>query len=150
MNLSLHNLKPAAGSNKSKKRVGRGNASGKGTYSSRGMKGQRSRAGGKTGLKRLGFKPNLQNVKKMRGFNSIRIAQTEIKASDLETHYTNGDTVNPTTLQEKGLIKSVKESVKILSNGKLTKKLNISGCSVSAPAQKKIEEAGGTVEGPKS
>ena len=144
MKLALHSLKPATGSKKRKKRVGRGNASGHGTYSTRGMKGQRSRSGGKGGLKRLGFKANLRNIKKSRGFNSIRTANTEIKLVDLVL-FGDGDVVSPQTLHEKGLIKSAKEGIKILSNGDVNKKLTIKNCSVSAQAKEKIEKAGGSV-----
>jgi len=144
--LSLHSLKPAKNSKKNKKRVGRGNASGHGTYSTRGLKGQRSRSGGKGGLKLRGLRMNLLNAPKLRGFKSPNKPKLEIKLDALNAICNDGDVVTPQFLIEKGLIKTARYGVKILSNGTFNKKVTIDGCAVSAAAQTKVEVAGGSVK----
>ena len=146
MSLRLHTIKPAKGATKKRKRVGRGNASGHGTYSTRGLKGQRSRSGGKSGLKLRGFRANLQNAPKLRGFNSPKPAKAELKLSDIQTHFNDGDVVSPETVKEKKIIKSSKSGIKVLGNGNLTKKVTIKGCYISASAAEKVQAAGGKVE----
>lgn len=144
--LTLHNLKPSKNSQKTRKRVGRGNASGTGTYSSRGMKGQRSRSGGKSGLKLRGLKMNLLNIPKLRGFKSIRPSKVEVKLGDLNEVCKDGDAVTPEFLKEKGLVKHTKHGIKVLATGELTKKINVSGVSVSKGAKEIIEKLGGTIK----
>lgn len=148
--LSLHNLKPSKNSQKRRKRVGRGNASGKGTYSTRGLKGQRSRSGGKSGLKLKGLKQNLLNIPKVRGFKSGRQPKLEIHLSQLNTVCMDGDVVTPTFLKEKGLIKTIRYGVKVLANGELKKKITLEACSFSQSAREQIEKAGGSVKEEKS
>lgn len=150
MSLTLHSLKPNSGSQKSKKRVGRGNSSGHGTYSTRGLKGQRSRSGGKSGLKLKGLKQNLMNVPKLRGFNSPNKKNAEVKLSVLDKVFADGTTVTPELLFENGLVKTTRNGVKILGTGSITKKVTISGCRVTKGAQEKIEKAGGSVESTES
>jgi len=144
MSLALHTIKGPK--RKKRKRVGRGNASGKGTYSGRGLKGQRSRSGGKSGLKMKGFKENLLRIPKLRGFKSPQPKKANIDLSDLDKHFDNGDLVTPHTLQEKGLIEDKKTGVKILSDGNLTKKLTFKDCWFSKAAEEKIVKAGGKIE----
>jgi large subunit ribosomal protein L15 len=142
MAYTLSNLKSIR---KAKKRVGRGNASGSGNYSSRGMKGQRSRSGGKGGLKLKGFKQNLLNIPKMKGNKSIRPNNQVVNLSTLEKQYKDGETVNPATLSEKGIISRINNPVKILltnKDDKFTKKIEIFGCSVSQAAKVVLEKAG--------
>ncbi len=146
MSLGLHNLKPAAGSRKKSKRVGRGNASGHGTYSGRGMKGQRSRSGGKKGLKVRGFKKNFQQIPKKRGFKSYRPKMAVVNLLDLESKFDNGDAVDSKKLVAVNLIKDAKNGVKILGDGKITKKLTVQANAFSESARRGIMEAGGTVE----
>lgn len=144
MTIQLHNLQVK---NKSKKRVGRGNASGHGTYSCRGMKGQRSRSGGKGGLKLRGFKQNLLNAPKFKGIKSIRPNNQVVKLSTLEKNF-NDEVVNPITLLEKKLISSSDKPVKILTfskDDKITKKFDIQGCLLSQRAKDIIEKAGGKI-----
>ncbi|PIY78798.1 MAG: 50S ribosomal protein L15, partial [Parcubacteria group bacterium CG_4_10_14_0_8_um_filter_35_7] len=88
MSLSLHNLKSRK--RKKRKRVGRGNASGHGTYSGRGLKGQKSRSGGKKGLKLKGFKVIIQNIPKTRGFKSIHPKMEIVNTGDLEKKFKEG------------------------------------------------------------
>ena len=129
--MQLHDLKPNAGSNKRRKRVGRGNGSGKGTYSGRGLNGQGSRAGGTKGA---GFEggqtPLAMRLPKLPGFVSPRrIEYTPINVSTLEARFEN-------------------DAVKILGDGELTKKFTVKADKVSASAKAKIEAAGGKVELP--
>ncbi len=132
---------------KTKKRVGRGNASGHGTYSCRGLKGQRSRSGGKGGLKLKGFKKNLLNIPKMKGMKSKRPKNQLVNISSLEK-FSAEEKVTPGSLFEKGLIDTMNLPVKILTDKKnkpMTKKVEIYNCFVSDSAKKLIEAAGGKI-----
>ena len=144
MSLALHTIKSSK--RKKRKRIGRGNASGKGTYSGRGVKGQRSRSGGKKGLKIKGFKSNLLRIPKLRGFKSPHPKKAIISLSDLDMYFKDGDMVSPQILEEKGLIKDKKIGVKILSTGEINKKLTFSDCWYSKTAEDKILKAGGKIE----
>jgi len=142
----LNSIKPKSGSVKAGKRVGRGNASGHGTYSGRGCKGQGQR---KSGTVRPGFEggqtPLMRRLPKLRGFKSpTRIQYQVLNVGDLE-RFKDGDEVNVLTLIEKKLIKRKDCPVKILGNGKLTKKLTVKIHKLSASAKKKILSAGGKV-----
>lgn len=150
--MELHTLKPSSGSRKSKKRVGRGLGSGHGAYSTRGIKGQRARSGGKKGLKARGLKMFLLRVPKSRGFKSIHEKPIGLNVEVLEKHFQNGDIVDPQTLLSKRIVrakgsekKGIPPAVKILGVGTLSKKLAVAGLQVSAKARKKIEVAGGSV-----
>lgn len=147
MPLSLSNLKPARGSRKKAKRIGRGNASGHGTYSGRGVKGQKARSGGKGGLKRLGMRRLILSFPKVGGFRSLRLKPVIVNINDLEQVFPSGAEVSPKTLLKVGLIRASAAGVKILGDGKLTKKLTVKGCAVSESAKKKILDAGGEVNG---
>lgn len=146
--MELHDLFPAPGSRKERKRVGRGHGSGHGKTSGRGQDGQLSRAGGGKGP---GFEggqlPLYMRLPKLGGFtNRNRIEYAVVNVSRLEELFEDGDTVNIDTLFEKGAIKSAtKAPVKVLGTGEITKKLNVSVDKVSASAQEKIEKAGGKV-----
>ncbi|MAZ56737.1 50S ribosomal protein L15 [bacterium] len=146
--MQLHELKSTT-KNKVAKRVGRGGKRGK--TSGRGHKGQKARAGNSTRpemreiIKKL---PKLRGhgVNRARTVNSDKVSATVINVSVLENF--SGKDINPKTLVAEGLISSRRKkapTVKILGNGELTKKLNVSGCAVSATAKAKIEKAGGTV-----
>ncbi|MFA6215015.1 MAG: 50S ribosomal protein L15 [Patescibacteria group bacterium] len=141
--LSLHNLKINKSAKKKAKRVGRGNASGHGTYSGRGLKGQRSRSGGKGGLKLRGLKQLLRNKPKIGGFRSLRPKMVIVNLADLEKSFSSGELVTPKKLVAKNLIKDYKTGVKVLGEGKLVKKLTIVANSFSETAKKAIMEAGG-------
>lgn len=140
--LQSHNL--PSGNNKKTKRLGRGNSS-SGNYSGRGMKGQRSRSGGKGGLKLRGLKMSMMGLPKTRGFKSGRLRPQVVNIEDLERLFADGDTVNAVTLAEKGLVKSENKKVKVLGNGEINKKLNIEVNAVSEKAKAAIEKAGGTL-----
>lgn len=144
--MQLHDLKPKtprAGS----KRVGRGNASGKGKTSGRGTKGQKARAGHRI---RPDIRERLKKLPKLRGyrFASIQEKPAVINVAALESAFASGESVTPTTLRERGMVRARKGAlpvVKILGEGELTKKLAVADCTVSASAKAKIEKAGGSV-----
>lgn len=116
--LSLHNLKPNKGATKKRKRIGRGNASGHGTYSGKGLKGQRSRSG-VSNLKRVGMKQTLFSIPKKRGFNSNKPKNKIVNLDDINKNFKDGDIINPKKLLKKNLINNIKNGVKILGKGKL-------------------------------
>ena len=143
MTLSLHTIKPAKGAKKKKKRVGRGGK--RGTYSGRGIKGQRARSGGKRGLKRLGMRPLMEQTPKLRGFKSLKKKPEILNLKDLQNKFKDGDKITPQVLLKKGLVDKIKNGVKILGDGEIKVKLEVSGCQVSRSAKEKIEKAGGRV-----
>jgi len=145
MSLTLHTIKPAVGSRKKKKRVGRGDASGHGTYSCRGMKGQRSRSGGKSGLRLKGIKQNLLNIPKLSGFKSRNPKMTVINLDILDKKFDDGEKVNPNILLNKKIVKKLGGGIKILGNGEITKKIIVEKCQLSSGAKKAIEKAGGKI-----
>ncbi|MBU0597327.1 50S ribosomal protein L15 [Patescibacteria group bacterium] len=142
--LTTSTIKPMKGSKQTSKRVGRGNSSGKGTYAARGMKGQRSRSGGKGGLKLLGFKQSLQKVPKLRGFKSLEPKKETVTLYELERAFKDGENVNPTVLKKRGIIGKPRNGVKIVATGEINKKLSIKNCVASKKAVELIEKAGGT------
>jgi len=141
--LTLSNLKPAKGATKKRKKVGRGGK--RGTYSGRGMKGQRSRSGGKGGLKALGFKQTLQRIPKKRGFKSLRPIMEVVNLIDLENKFNDNDIINIKQLIKTGLIDNGKNGVKILGQGKLSKKFIVMANAFSKSAEKAIVDAGGEI-----
>lgn len=143
MALAAHTTKSPKGARQTSKRVGRGNASGKGTYAGRGMKGQRSRSGGAGGLKLRGLKQSLQKVPKVRGFKSPVPAKQTVTLSTLSRATTSGEAVDPHTLEAKGIIKNAKHGVKIVATGELAHPLTIKGCVATKKALELIEQKGG-------
>jgi large subunit ribosomal protein L15 len=152
--LNLSNLSPAQ-PREDRKRVGRGLGSGKGRYSGRGIKGQKSRSG--SHKMRPGFEggqmPIYMRLGKLRGNTSkdampigpFRTFMQPVNLRDLD-RFDAGDEVTPETLVEKRLIKNTRTDVKLLGVGEVTKKLTIRVHAISAAAREKIEGAGGTVE----
>jgi large subunit ribosomal protein L15 len=152
--LNLSTLKPAQ-TRKDRKRVGRDLGSGKGRYSGRGIKGQKSRAGSKKMA--AGFEggqmPIDMRMPKLRGNTSadampigpFRTYSQPVNLRDLERVFEAGDAVTVEALVEKGLLKNTKTDVKILGTGELSKKLSVTAHSFSASAREKIEAAGGSV-----
>jgi large subunit ribosomal protein L15 len=140
----LHQLKPSRNSRKSRKRVGRGNGSGQGTYSGRGSKGQKQ-TGHVPFLFEGGQLPLIKRLPHMRGFTNIfRVETAPVNLSTLE-ELSAGSKVTPESLFEARIIRKKDIRVKILGTGDLTKKLNITAHAFSKSARKKIEDAGGTV-----
>ena len=146
MQLSMHTIKPAKGATKKRRRVGRGNASGKGTYSGRGQKGQKARSG-VSGLKRLGMKQILQRTPKKRGFKSNYPKNQVVNLTDINKYFKDGDIINPKTLQRIGLIDTINKPVKILGKGKLEiKKLQFNNIKISMSVKEQIKKMNGNIE----
>ena len=140
----LHQLKPAKNSRKNRKRVGRGNGSGSGTYSGRGSKGQKQR-GSVPFLFEGGQLPLIKRLPHMRGFTNIfRVESTPVNLDILEG-FRSGSNVTIEKLVEAGVIRKNSPKVKILGDGELTKKLNVTAHAFSKSAKAKIEAAGGSV-----
>ncbi len=145
MAITPQTIKATKGSRRKKKRVGRGNATGKGTYAGRGLKGQRSRSGGKGGTKLRGFKQSLQKVPKIRGFKSLKKPKQTVTISTLAKITKADDVVTPHWLEMKGVISSAKDGVKIVATGTLSHALNVQHCIASKKATEIIEGAGGSI-----
>ncbi|MBN2884404.1 50S ribosomal protein L15 [Patescibacteria group bacterium] len=135
--LSLNNIKRATGATHKRKRVGRGNASGHGTYSTRGQKGQKSRAG-VSNLKRLGMRKQLLQTPKLRGFVSLKAKNQIVAVSVINKEFKDGDIVSPSTLFEKDLIKNATDRVKVLGKEKLTVKVKFEKILMSASVKDQI------------
>lgn len=144
--LSAHTIRPAKGAKHRVKRVGRGNASGHGTMSTRGGKGQTARSGGSRGLRLLAFKRLLQSTPKLRGFTSLNTRPSEVTIRDLEKHFAAGDTVTVAVLKEKNIIPSTSSKAKIIGTGTLTKKLVIEGIASTKGAAEVVKKAGGEIK----
>jgi large subunit ribosomal protein L15 len=145
--MKLHDLQPAAGSRKQKKRVGRGIAAGQGKTAGRGTKGQSARSGGGKGPYFEGGQlPLVRRLPFKRGFNNIwRVNYAEVNLERLG-QFEAGSEVTPESLLEAGVIKSISKPVVILARGDVDKKLTVKAHRFSASARAKIEAAGGTVE----
>lgn len=144
--LSLDKIKPAKGATKRRKRIGRGNASGHGTYSTKGLKGQKSRSG-VSGLKRLGMRSMLLNLPKNRGFKSDKPKNQPVNLQAINQSFKEGAIVEPKSLLRAGLITDLKVAVKILGNGELKiKKLIFTKVKISESAKEKIAKSGGEIK----
>jgi large subunit ribosomal protein L15 len=145
--MKLHELKSTAGSRHSRKRVGRGTASGQGNTAGRGNNGQNSRSGGGV---RLGFEggqnPLYRRLPK-RGFTNARF-KTEYAIINLDqlNKFEDGTVVTPELLMESKIIRAQKDGIKVLANGELEKKLTVKAHKFSGSAKSKIEEKGGSIE----
>jgi large subunit ribosomal protein L15 len=151
--VNLSNLKPAQ-ARKDRKRVGRGLGSGKGRYSTRGLKGQKARSG--SNKMRPGFEggqmPIYMRLGKLRGPYSKdampvgphRTHTVAVNVRDLE-RFDAGTEITPESLAAEGLIRNTRYDLKILGEGELTKKLSVSAHNFSKTAREKIEKAGGTI-----
>jgi large subunit ribosomal protein L15 len=145
--VDVHELKPPRGSRHKRKRVGRGDGSGHGTYSGRGSKGQKSRSG--VGI-RPGFEggqtPFIKRLPYRRGFVNIsRVEYTPVNVKQLD-RFEEGSEVTPQLLRDVGIIKTLRQPVKILGDGEITKALTVQAHKFSAAARAKIEAAGGKAE----
>jgi large subunit ribosomal protein L15 len=144
--MELNNLKPKKGARHAKKRVGRGPGSGHGKTAGRGEKGQKSRSGYSRMLGFEGGQMPLHRRLPKRGFTNIfKKVNAVVNVSDLE-RFDNGAVVDEGVLRKAGLVKGAADGVKILGDGKLTKKLNVHATKFSASARKQIEAAGGTCQ----
>jgi len=145
--MKLHELRPAKGAKKKRKRVGRGIAAGQGKTAGRGTKGQNARTGG--GVRPYfegGQLPLVQRLPHKRGFTNIfKVHYTPVNLDRLDD-FAVGDEVSPVTLTEAGIIKSPRESVVILGRGELDRPLTVKAHRFSASAREKILDAGGSAE----
>lgn len=142
--MQIHQIKPTT-KNKKAKRVGRGGK--KGTYSGRGVKGQKSRAGHK---KAPVIREIIKKYHKLKGYNFSTVSEKAfiVNVSTIDKNFNSGDKVNPEKLSEKRIIKGYKtkkKPVKILGNGSINKAINFEGVVVSKSAAEKIEKAGGKI-----
>ena len=142
-----HQLTSPKGARRAKKRIGRGNAAGGGTYAGRGMKGQKSRSG-------FGLIPGFEGgqlrlVKGLpmnRGFNNkFKTYYSLIKLEDLD-QFADGEHITPESLQARGLLRNQRSPIKILGNGEVSKSLTVAAHKFTQSAREKIEAAGGMVE----
>jgi large subunit ribosomal protein L15 len=145
MTIGLHTIKPAKGSRKKVRRLGRGHGSGRGTTAGRGTKGQRARTGGRGGLKYFGMKQIVLSLPKKRGFKGLNEKPQILNIADLDAKFADGAEIKPAILKKTGLIESA-TNVKILGKGETKKKFSVSGCQFSKSAKEKIEKAGGTTK----
>jgi len=153
--IGLHNLSPAPGSRKQRKRVGRGEGSGVGKTSGRGHKGLGARSGAK---KRVNFEggqnPIHMRMRKLRGphmkksmpFEKFRTKTQPVNLRDLEARFDKGAEVTPDTLRERGLATRKQIPVKVLGQGDITKALTVHAHAFSKTAREKIEAAGGSCQ----
>ena len=144
--MKLHELKPAEGSTRVRRRVGRGIGSGMGKQSTRGAKGQNARTGGGV---RPGFeggqKPLYRRLPK-RGYNNIFAYENAIVNVESLNCFEDNAVVDPATLVEAGILKNVRDGVRVLGNGELKKALTVRAQGFTKSAQQKIEAAGGKAE----
>jgi large subunit ribosomal protein L15 len=153
--IGLHSIKPARGSRKARKRVGRGEGSGVGKTAGRGQKGYGARSGAK---KRVRFEggqnPIHMRMRKLRGphmkksmpFEPFRTRTQPVNLADLEARFDAGAEVTPDSLRERGLATRKEVPVKILARGELSKALTVHAHGFSAAARERIEAAGGTCQ----
>lgn len=144
--MRLHDLRPAEGSTKSKKRVGRGTGSGLGTTAGRGMNGQNSRSGGGV---RPGFEggqmPLFRRIPK-RGFNNKFKKQWTVVNVEILNEFEDGTEITPEVLLQTGVVSKLSYGLKILGDGELNKKLTVKANKFTQSAINKIEAAGGKAE----
>lgn len=145
--MKLHDLKPAAGSTKQSKRVGRGVGSGHGKTSCKGHKGQKARSGGTKGAGFEGGQMPLQRRLPKRGFKNYPFSKefAVVNLRDL-SRIGDIDTITPDLLLERGIIKNIKDGVKILSLGEVARPLTVMANAFSSTAIDKINRAGGRAE----
>lgn len=144
--MQLHDLAPAPGSRKNRKKVGRGPGSGMGKTSTRGHKGLKARSGGNV---RPGFEggqmPIYRRLPKRGFFNIFKTKNAVLNVQDLD-RFEDGSTIDIDALREAGLVKGQVDGAKILGMGETTKKFSVKNILVSKTAREKIESAGGTIE----
>ena len=146
--MQQHSLKSPQGSKKNRKRVGRGDSSGSGSYSGKGMKGQKSRSGGGV---RPGFEggqlPLIKKLSALRGFNNIfRREFIPINLSTISKLYEKDSQISPETLVDKNVLKNTNSPIKILGEGEINFSVNVTAHKFSRSAKDKIIAAGGTVQ----
>jgi large subunit ribosomal protein L15 len=143
MSLAPHTVRSIR--TKSAKRVGRGNGSQKGTTAARGTKGQKSRSGGRGGLKIKGLRANLLKVPKLRGFKSFKPKPQTVTLQQIDGKASAGQMVTPKWLASVGLIRDTKLPVKLVATGTLSKSIIVKDCLASKGVLSALEKAGGKI-----
>ena len=142
-----HRVVPSPGARKAKKRVGRGDSAGQGSTAGRGMKGQKSRSGGAI---RTGFEGGqnqlIKGLPMKRGFNNIFKTHYSLISVEVLESFAAGDRITPELLRQRGFLKSLKQPVKIVGDGELTKAVTVAAHRFTQSARAKIDAAKGTVE----
>ncbi len=144
--MKLHELKPAPGSRKSRNRVGRGIGSGNGKTAGRGHKGQNARSGGGVRPGFEGGQNPLYTRLPKRGFKNINRKEYTVVNVETLNRFKEDTAVTPELLKEEGVIKKMRDGIKILGEGDLNVKLNVKAHKFSRSAVEKIEAAGGKIE----
>lgn len=144
--INQHSLKPNFGARKKSRAIGRGDGSGRGSFSGHGGKGQTARSGGnlKPGFEG-GQTPLIRRLPKLKGFKNCTRIDYQIANVSILNAFNDGDNVDLVALYENGLISKKNKPVKILGDGELTKKINLRIDACSKQAKEKIEKRGGTV-----
>lgn len=144
--MELNSLRPAIGSTKNRKRIGRGPGSGHGKTATKGHKGQKARSGGSVKPGFEGGQMPMQRRLPKRGFNALTRKEFALVNLGQLDVFDAGSTVDVETLMKSGLVSRVRDGVKVLADGELTKALTVKAHKFSAAAREKIVAAGGTVE----
>ena len=144
--MKLHELSPAPGSVKERKRIGRGAASGQGKTAGKGHKGQKARSGSNAHIGFEGGQMPLARRIPKRGFNNIFAKPLEIINLSALNKFEDGETVNAEALLAKGILSKCEYGFKVLGNGSVTKKVNVQAAAFSQAAKDAIEAAGGKAE----
>ena len=144
--MKLHELSPAAGSNREAYRKGRGNGSGNGKTAGRGHKGQKARSGGGVRPGFEGGQMPLTRTTPKRGFNNIFAKPLEIINLSALNRFEDGETVTAEALLEKGILSKCVYGYKVLGNGSVKKKVTVQASAFSQSAKEAIEAAGGKAE----
>jgi large subunit ribosomal protein L15 len=144
--MQQHMMRPPKGAKKNRKRVGRGDGSGMGTYSGRGLKGQKSRSGSGAMVKFQGGQLSLlKRLPSIRGFTNIFRQEYSVVNIDQLALYPAGSEVTPDSMVQVGFVKNMNSPVKVLGRGDIDVAISVSAHKFSAAARSKIEAAGGTV-----
>lgn len=144
--MDQHSLRPPKGAKRPSKRIGRGSGSGTGTYSGRGMKGQKARGSVRPGFEG-GQIPMVRRLPRLRGFkNFTRVEYEAVNIADLESRFEAGATIDAESLAAARLIDGVKAPFKVLGRGELSKALTVRAPRLSESAKQAITAAGGTFE----
>ncbi len=144
--MQAHDLKPNPGSTHSKRRLGRGNSSGRGTYSGRGIKGQHARSNNPRRFFEGGQTELMRRLPRKKGFtNPFRVEYSAVNVRDLD-RFEEGTEITPESLKASGLVKHLRNPVKVLGTGDISRKLTVRAHKFSMSAKEKIEAAGGKIE----
>ena len=142
-----HKLAPPGGARKRRKRIGRGDAAGQGSTAGRGMKGQKSRSGHSL---RPGFEggqlPLIKGLPMKRGFNNIFKVHYSLVGLDALNAFDDGERITPEDLAQRQILRNLKQPVKVVSNGEITKAVTVAAHKFTRSARERIEAAGGRVE----